>query len=173
METRFINKRTVLEEMRDMAWNNVLSYSANYAMTEPKDGMREEWEQAMVKAKIIDQMLDELPGHSQIDKISNSRRYYRKYIGYISGWSCSATRTENPHPYIELVDFKVYDPGSSVFDADTRLFHINHELGVGYIHSGQYDIDRHERYDDGKDSMVQITVDSLNYIQEMRWADDE
>ena len=55
-----VTKRTILEEMKDMAWHNVYCYSANYAMSEPKEGMREDWETAIAKAKIIEQMLDEL-----------------------------------------------------------------------------------------------------------------
>ena len=56
-----ITRRSILEEMRDMAWHNVMCYSGNLLMTEPKEGKREEWEQAVAKARIIEDMLGELP----------------------------------------------------------------------------------------------------------------
>ena len=166
----YINKQSVLEEMKEMAWHNVLCYSENYAMTEPKDGMREDWEKALAKAKIIDRMLDELPIHIQYDEVMKMRRYLRKYVGHIGAWSSSITKTEDPHPYVSLVEFDLEKSGS--YDSDSRLLRINHQLGIDYILSGQYDIDRHKRYDEGKTATLQITVDSLGIIQEMRWADD-
>jgi hypothetical protein len=165
-----INKRSVLEEMKEMAWHNVLCYSGNYAMTEPKDGMREDWEKAVAKAKIIDCMLDELPIHIQYDEVMKTRRYFRKYVGHIGAWSVSTTKTENPHPYVSKLEFDL--EGFGVSDADNRILHINHQLGIDFLLSGQYDIDRHERYDEGKTAKLQIMVDNLGYIQEMRWADD-
>ena len=166
-----INRRSVLQEMKDMAWHNVYCCSANYAMTEPKEGMRDDWEAALAKAKIIDRMLAELPGHVQYDEVSKSQRYYRKYVGDISSWGTDVTRTSDPHPYVSTVELSL--EGYGISDADTRIFHINHQLGIDYFLSGKYDIDRHERYDEGKYSTVEITVDSLGYIQEIRWADDE
>ena len=166
-----INKRTVLEEMKNTAWHNVLCCSANYAMTEPKDGMREDWEEYVAKAKIIDTMLDELPIHIQYDEITKSQRFYRKYVGHISATSCRMTKTETPHQYVDTIEFSLR--GFGISDSDTRILRINHQLGIDYILSGQYDIDRHERYDEGKKCALQVMVDNLGYIQEMRWADDD
>jgi len=165
-----INRRVVLEELKKEAWQKVYCYSANYLMTEPKDGMQEDWETAVAKAKVIDRMLNELPIHCDYDEVMKRQRYFRKYVGRISAWSCDVTRTDNPHSYVSLIEFTL--DGISHYEEDSRLFRIKHELGIDYILSGKYDIERHERYDEGKDSTVQITVDSLGYIQEMQWFED-
>ncbi len=54
-----ITRLSVLKEMQDMAWHNLFCYSANYAMTRPKEGSEEQWAAAKAKADIIDQMIAE------------------------------------------------------------------------------------------------------------------
>jgi hypothetical protein len=61
MMMKKITRRSVLEEMREMAWHNVMCYSDNLLFTKPKDGKREEWEAAQAKARIVEEMLAELP----------------------------------------------------------------------------------------------------------------
>lgn len=52
----------VLKEVENQAWNNVLAYSGNYAMTIPKKGFEAEWERAVAKAAVVGQIVQELPG---------------------------------------------------------------------------------------------------------------
>jgi hypothetical protein len=168
-----INRITVLEELKKAAWDTVFAYSNNYAMTEPKEGMRGEWERAIAKAKIIEQMYNEMPVHVHFVDTDTMRRYNRKYIGSISSTSSAMTRTDDPHAYVSLIEFEIDRiHGGGYFDGDRRLFHIEHHLGINYILSGRYDIERHERYDEGKDSTVQITVDSFGTIQAIEWYDE-
>lgn len=54
-----ITRLSVLKEMQDMAWHNLFCYSANYAMTKPKEGAEEQWAATKAKADIIDQMIAE------------------------------------------------------------------------------------------------------------------
>lgn len=54
-----ITRLSVLKNMRDMAWNNVFCYSANYGMTKPKEGYEAQWKEAKEKARLIDQMVKE------------------------------------------------------------------------------------------------------------------
>lgn len=163
-----VNRNTILTEMRDMAWHNVLCYSKNYAMDEPKDGMREKWETAKAEAEIIDQMYDELPT-PHYDEQHKCQRYTRKFTGTISGWGCPA-RKEGQPDYVDTVEFAIDGIGGGVTDGDTRIFHIDQECGE-FLLSGKYDIERHERYDEGKNSLMQITVDSIGYIRKMEWVE--
>lgn len=56
-----ITRDSVLKEMQDQAWNNVMAYSQNYAMTVPRKGFEADWKDALAKAGILNQMVDELP----------------------------------------------------------------------------------------------------------------
>jgi 5'(3')-deoxyribonucleotidase len=56
-----VTRDSVLKEVQDQAWNNVMAYSKNYAMTLPKKGFEEDWKAALAKAGIVNQMVDELP----------------------------------------------------------------------------------------------------------------
>ncbi|MEM5780521.1 MAG: hypothetical protein AAGU02_05185, partial [Lawsonibacter sp.] len=52
----------VIQEVEAQAWNNVMSYSGNYAMTVARKGFETEWETAIAKTAIVDQIVRDLPG---------------------------------------------------------------------------------------------------------------
>jgi transcriptional regulator with XRE-family HTH domain len=64
----------VLNELRDQAWNNVLAYSGNYLMTEPKDGYEADWKAATTKAEIIDQMAQDFFKENKGDNIMETMK---------------------------------------------------------------------------------------------------
>lgn len=171
-----ITRNTILKEMQDMAWEDLFYYSSNYAMTEPKEGMADKWAEAKAKAEIVDQMVAELP-FSHYDIKTDDLHYCRKFTGIIDGWGADTTHTDDPHLYIAEVNFAVegvHDGLNPYQSRDVHHFKIDHQLGIDYLLSGQYDEERHARYNEGKDATVTLTVEvygGMNIIRAIDWAD--
>lgn len=66
--------QALLCEYRDMEDHNVLAYSANYAMTEPKPGFENEWNQACLKVKLLNEIIESIE-HDSIIKSAMEREF--------------------------------------------------------------------------------------------------
>ncbi len=58
-----------LQEIEDMVNHNLLCYSKNYLMTEPKEQYKEEWQREREKSEIINQMIQD-----EKQKVKNKNR---------------------------------------------------------------------------------------------------
>lgn len=54
-----MTKKELLNKYRDMACHNLLCYSNNYLMTEPKAGYEKEWQEAKEEVKILEEIISE------------------------------------------------------------------------------------------------------------------
>ena len=133
------------------------------------------------KHQLIQEMLDELPHYvwpepSLPSYFSDRRRYYQIFLGSPSGWAGDMTHTEDPHPYIKWVNFKVENSEQdewSGYGSEMRLMlEIEHFLGIEWFVNGKYDEERHKRYDLCLPTVMRATVDSSSHmIVALQWAD--
>jgi hypothetical protein len=161
-----ITRNDVLKEMNDMAWHNVLCYSANYAMTKPKAGSEAEWERAWAKAEIVDQMVKELPVRHD-DRQTRCTSYPRTFVGRVNGWRCGADADGKPGD--GTMEFSIENVGFILVDGDTRLFRLNDKCR-DYLFNGRYKDDLQVRCDKGKGNLMRITANGVKCVQ-MEWAD--
>lgn len=86
-----MDKRELLQKYLDLASHNLLCYSRNYLMNEPKDGYENEWQQANEECKLLDEMKKEaaLAGQplseNQVTELSSKdleciARYIQAYV---------------------------------------------------------------------------------------------
>lgn len=55
-----MNEKKFINKCMDMACHNLLCYSANYAMTQPKKGYEKEWKEAQEEINIIESITKKL-----------------------------------------------------------------------------------------------------------------
>lgn len=158
-----ITRGTVLREMQNMAWHNVLCCSKGYLMDDPKDGMEEQWAEARARAQVIDQMVAELPVQ-RYDEVTRNMRCSRKFVGTITGWGGTGQHIDRVSMEIEGTR-----EGSG---RDVRSFGVGSALVASFLGSGRYDTERHARYDEGKYDTVAVTVDEINNIHSIEWAEE-
>lgn len=60
-----------LKRQRDMATHNLFCYSANYAMTKPKEGYEEEWRKAGRDCEIVEELLRIIPPGKEGDDLND------------------------------------------------------------------------------------------------------
>jgi hypothetical protein len=157
-----INRNSILKEMQDMAWHNVLCYSKNYAMSEPRDGRRAEWERALAKAEIIEQMFDELPAPYYCEP-HKCTRCERKFTGFLDAGDWARWR-------LDFVEIQIAGVGGGAGDCDKRALFVGTECSE-YLLSGRYEKERRARRDERKSELVRVTADRDNRIQKIEWAD--
>lgn len=58
-----------LQDIENMVNHNLLCYSKNYLMTEPKEQYKEQWQREQEKSKIVNQMIKE-----EKQKVKNKNR---------------------------------------------------------------------------------------------------
>jgi hypothetical protein len=56
---KYYARKALLTEIKNRFWNDVFYLSANYLMTEPKDGLEQDWKEAVAKAELFDEILRE------------------------------------------------------------------------------------------------------------------
>jgi len=54
-----MDKKELLQKYYDLACHNLLCYSKNWAMTEPKEGYEVEWKQAKEECALLEEMIKE------------------------------------------------------------------------------------------------------------------
>ncbi len=86
-----ITRDDVLNELQNQAWNNVLAYSENYAMTIARAGQEDLWKEATTKAAIIDQLVQEVTqqpiGERIPQKITRDSQNIH-VAGHFDTWYC-------------------------------------------------------------------------------------
>ena len=157
-----ITRGTILREMQELAWHNVLCCSKNYLMDEPKEGLADQWAEARAKAQVIDQMVAELPVRSY-DEATRRMQHFRRFKGTITGWGGTGQ-------HIDRVSMEI-EGTSEGFGRDVRDFGASESV-ASYLRSGRYDTERHARYGEGKGHTVIVTVDEINHIQSIDWAEE-
>jgi len=141
--------------------------SEGYTWKAPKSGLFKEWAAAAFRYERLRQMLDESYRHRDgFDGIT------KVYVGKIGGYGLGVTKTENPHQYITHVNFNVeYTSNTYSGLDDTVILNIDHELGNAWFVNGYHDIERHKRYDEGKDTTLRAYVDRINVIRQLEWVE--
>ena len=145
-------RRKFLEEELKQAEYNLLCYSRNLVMTEPKVGFNYEWGDAREKVQLITQMLKELPDDYG----------YSIFVGRPQSWM----RVNGAY----LVDFEVTSPAKSltssaihyVFKVSERIF---------FTWSDTYEKGAEVRRQEDKPTLVEIKV-KKGFIYEIRWVDN-
>ncbi len=57
---KIASRLEILYTRKDMAYHNLLCYSSNYAMTEPKEGYSKEWQESKAEAEVIEAWIKEI-----------------------------------------------------------------------------------------------------------------
>jgi len=147
--------------------SELTKYSQDCGWETPRPGFFKEWSAAAFRYERLRQMLDEIYRyHSGFDKIM------KVYVGTIGGYGSRLTKTENPHPFITHVNFDV-DFTSNTYSGlnDSIILDIDHDLGIEWFINGYHDVERHRRYDEGKDTTLRAYVDSINVIRRLEWIE--
>lgn len=139
-----MTKRKLLEKNYEMACHNLLCYSANYGMTEPKEGYEKEWLAAQEECQLLIEMINEYPDHQE----------NFEFVGTISGWEGGFNKIKNEN-YIKSII--VQDK-----DGNKRLFNIDYQLGINILKN--YDEERHERYDLNKNTDMVFTINNFSQM---------
>lgn len=134
-----------------MACHNLLCYSSNYAMNQAKEGFEEEWKQAQAECELLQEMINELPKSSD-NEIS--------FTGTISGWEVGFSKANYEHFIKYLI---VSDK-----EGNHRMFAAECEAGKELMRV--YDIERHNRYDEGKNTDIIFTVSNFaQRVEHWEW----
>ena len=146
-----MKKGDLLQKYYDMACHNLLCYSANFLMEEPKRGFEAEWEQSKNECDLMQEILNQLP-HWNTKEFS--------FIGTISSLTANFSNV-NEEQFMEslIVSDK---------DDNNRMFDIEYEAGKELLRT--YDEERHRRYDIGKDTEIVFTVsNTFQCIESWNW----
>lgn len=144
-------RRALLKDCYDMACHNLLCYSKDYSMNEPKEGFEEQWRVAKEECDIYKTMMDECG-----DKYTG----LLKFTGQVSSYSVKYNKHTHEH-FIE--DIIVSDK-----DDNHRLFKISVVAGRELLKT--YDKERHIRYDLGMSTDIVFTVRNFDqWIESWQW----
>lgn len=158
-----ITRNAMLEELRDQLWNNVFSYSGNYAMTRPKEGDAGEWETALAKAELMDQIVAELPAVSQrFNQIIQEYEYIRRSKGNVCSYDGSS----------KMIDIAISGVGCGHNDRETRLLQVHPEL-LERFDSGVFLEEYYERESAGLPTIMTFDADCFNRVVAMEWQDKQ
>ncbi len=141
-----ITRDDVLNELQNQAWNNVLAYSENYAMTKSREGFEDEWKEATVKAGIIDQMVQETtqqPLSKWRPQTITRQSEHVTVAGHDGTWYCIDSTIIAGQQYFLMEHEEWGDLADSVI-IDQRG-----ELVLGEVVNGFYDL---QEYFDGLSS---------------------
>ncbi|ACV64875.1 hypothetical protein Dtox_4208 [Desulfofarcimen acetoxidans DSM 771] len=58
---KYVQKIGLLQKYYEMACHNLLCYSKNYAMNQPKEKYESEWKEAQAECELLQEMINELP----------------------------------------------------------------------------------------------------------------
>lgn len=146
-----MTKKDLLKKRYEMACHNLLCYSKNYAMSEAKEGYEAQWKLANEECELLQEMIDEYV---------DDRSCKTKFIGKISSYLVDISKVHDEQFIKHLV--------ISDRDGNHRMFEIDYEVGKEIL--SVHDNERHERYDQGKDTNIIFTVrNSLASIESWEW----
>jgi len=156
-----MTRQDILKEALDMANHNTFCYSRNYAMSEPKEGYEDKWKEEKEKADLLEAMIAEMP-KSGWNNEKERKEYTRTFLGSVSTVSSDANKAGDTNRSIRHIEFIIRDTeqcgehGSE----DRRLFEIEYHTGIDWFvgKEGRYDIERHQRYEEDKDTTLKIEV---------------
>jgi len=162
-----LKRRDCLEYFLEKAKDDLNECAQDSTWKTPKPGLFKEWADAAFRYERLRQMIDETyHRHSDFEKV------IKIYVGTIGGYAIGTTRTEKPHPYIKHIDFHVeYTSNMWSSGEDRVILNIEHELGIEWFVNGYHDIERHKRYDEGKDTTLRAYVDNINVIRRLEWVE--
>lgn len=155
----------VLKKAMEMATHNMNAYGTNWG-EKPKEGYEAEWQQAKEEKEVLGAMLDEL---FRYDAATDERAHL--YIGTVNSYSASPTWDGKGH-FVEEVEIETKHPATSSQSGGQRFtFHMDKSTGDEWILGKEcrLDVERHQRYDEGKDTNLRIWVNSIGYIFRMEW----
>lgn len=147
-----MTKRELLQSKYEMACHNLLCYSANYGMTEPRAGFEKEWEKAVKECELLKIMLNEYPKENK----------ELQFIGTVSSTNISFNKI-NQEQYIESLVI-------SDRDYNNRMFSIDYKPGKELLTT--YDTERHKRYDLNKNTEILFTINNFDQcITKWEWLE--
>lgn len=157
-----MKREQFLRNRLEMASHNLMCYSANYSMTEPKEGFEAEYKEASEEVEMLQAWIKEFR-HDRSDAM-------REFVGHID--SIQYGKTWDGEPRATEIEFEV-DTGEEYTRGDVRIFHLGVEVQGWFIGEnntcGKYDIEK-----DHRDSrLLKITVDSINCVRYIEWVIDE
>ena len=146
-------RKKYLQEQIQQEDHNLLCYSKNLLMTEPKVGYNNEWGNTKERVALVQQMLNEIPDSQGIST----------YVGRIFSWS----KTEDGEC---LVKFEVSSPIKSLKPASIyHIFHITE--GLYNIWFPIYESKFQKRLKEEKPDILKVKVKQTT-IYEMSWVED-
>lgn len=146
-------RRKYLQEQIQQEDHNLLCYSKNLLMTEPKVGYNNEWGNSKERVALVQQMLNEIPDSYGIST----------YVGRIFSWF----KTEDGK---YLVKFEVSSPIKSLKpDSVYRIFFITEELYNKWFPI--YESEFQKRLKEEKPDILKAKVKQTT-IFEMSWVED-
>ncbi len=157
-----MKREQFLRNRLEMASHNLMCYSANYSMTEPKEGFEAEYKEASEEVEMLQAWIKEfLPDRSDA---------MRAFIGHIN--CIQYGKTWDGEPRATEIEFEV-DTGEWYTRGDVRIFYLGVEVQGWFIGEnnacGKYDIEK-----DHRDSrLLKITVGSINSVRFIEWVIDE
>lgn len=155
-------RQTILRNRLDMASHNLHCYSANLLMTEPKEGFEAEHEEAAAEVEMLKTWLKEFHRTNSESVI--------EFIGHIN--VISYGRTYDGKPKADTIEFEV-DTGASYLYGDRRILRVGQEAQDWFV-GGEHGCGRYDTEKDHRDSrLIKITVDIINCIRSIEWAEDE
>ena len=146
-------RRKYLQEQIQQEDHNLLCYSKNLLMTEPKVGYNNEWGNTKERVALVQQMLNEIPDSQGIST----------YVGRILDWFKSADGRY-------LVKFEVSSPIKSLKpDSICHIFCITEELYNIWV--SRYESEFQSRLKEDKPDILKVKVKQTT-IYEMKWVED-
>jgi hypothetical protein len=144
-----ITKRGLLQKHYEMACHNLLCYSRNHLMDQAKEGFDTEWKQCQAECELLQEMINELPDGCKNEFL---------FTGIVSGWEVGFSEV-NKEQFIKCLIV-------SDKEGNYRMFTVNYEAGKELMRV--YDIERHNRYDEGKNTDIIFTISNFAQCVE-RW----
>jgi hypothetical protein len=165
-DSYYMNRHKCISYFLEKAKEELSEYSQDFTWKTPKPGLFKQWADAAFRYERLRQMRDEMyHRHSDFDD------NVKIYVGTVGGYGYGVTKTENPHTYISNVNFDVeYTSSAYSGSDDTVILNITHELGIEWFVNDYYDVERHKRYDEGKDTTLRAYVDNINVIRRLEWV---
>ena len=155
----------VLKKAMEMAQHNMNAYGTHWG-EEPKEGYEAEWQQAKEEKEILEAMLNEL-----FKYCPEAGQRAHLYIGTINGYQTCPTWDKKGH-YVSEVEIETKHPATSTQSGGQRFtFHMDKDTADEWIlgKESRLDVERHQRYDEGKDTNLRIWVNDIGYIFRMEW----
>lgn len=146
-------RKKYLQEQVQQEDHNLLCYSKNLLMTEPKVGYSNEWGNTKERVALVQQMLNEVPDSHGIST----------FMGRIFDWF----KSEDDRC---LVKFEVSSPIKSLNpDSIYHIFFITEELYNNWV--SKYESEFQERLKKDRPDILKVKIKKTT-VYEMSWVED-